>query len=249
MELTSVNNNLVKETAKLLQKKYRDKENLFLLEGFKAIEEAFISGIELKEVFVLKEKADKYAFLKKDLIQTTEAVLKKISAADSAPEAVAVGVQKHFSLNDIKNCKKLVLLENIRDLGNLGTIIRTATAFKAEGIILYGDCADLYNPKCVRSTVGNLWKLPIIHIKDINNLKIFEDFQKIATLPRATVLLKNFKPKEKCLVMFGSEADGLSAELIRLSTESVKIEMAENVESLNLSISCGVVLYQLFACN
>lgn len=249
MELTSVNNNLVKETAKLLQKKYRDKENLFLLEGFKAIEEAFISGIELKEVFVLKEKADKYAFLKKDLILTTEAVLKKISAADSAPEAVAIGVQKHFSLNDIKNGKKLVLLENIRDLGNLGTIIRTATAFKAEGIILFGDCADLYNPKCVRSTVGNLWKLPIIQIKDINNLKIFEDFQKIATLPRATISLKNIKPKEKCLVMFGSEADGLSDELIRLSTESVKIEMAENVESLNLSISCGVVLYQLFACN
>ena len=81
MEITSVNNNLVKETAKLLQKKYRDKENLFLLEGYKAIEEAFQYGINLKDIFVLKEKADKYKFLNRELIITTEPVLKKISAA------------------------------------------------------------------------------------------------------------------------------------------------------------------------
>ena len=113
MELTSINNKIVKETAKLLQKKYRDKENLFLLEGFKAIEEAFISGIELKEVFVLKEKADKYAFLKKDLIRTTEAVLKKISAADSAPEAVTVGVQKHFSIKQQASDLSGALLQDV----------------------------------------------------------------------------------------------------------------------------------------
>lgn len=249
MEITSVNNELVKESAKLLQKKYRDKENLFILEGFKAIEEAFHFGINLKNIFVLKEKADKYKFLNKELILTNEAVLKKISSSDSAPEAVAVGVQKHFTIDDICHSKKIVLLENIRDLGNLGTIIRTSTAFCADAIILFGDCADLYNPKCVRSSVGNLWKIPVVEVKTIDDLKVFEGYQKIATLPRANNLLRNFKPQEKCIVMFGSEADGLSEDLIKFSTDSLKIEMAENVESLNLSISCGVVLYQLFTCN
>lgn len=249
MEITSVNNELVKETAKLLQKKYRDKDNLFLLEGFKAVEEAHKCGIPLKTVFVSKEKAEKYKFLNKELILTTEAVLKKISAADTAPEAVGVAVQKHFSPNDLKDCKKIVLLENIRDLGNLGTILRTSAAFGADAVILYGDCADLYNPKCVRSSVGNLWKIPVVEIKNFEDLKMFKDFQRIATLPRTDNMLKTFTPQTKCLVMFGSEADGLSDELIDFATDTVKIEMAENVESLNLSISCGVVLYKLFACN
>lgn len=248
MEITSVNNNLVKETTKLLQKKYRDKENLFLLEGFKAIEEAHKNGINIKLVFVLKEKSAKYKFLNKDLILTTEAALKKISAADTPPDAIAVGEQKHFTLEDIKTCKKIVLLENIKDLGNLGTILRTAAAFNTDAVILFGNCADLYNPKCVRSSVGCLWKLPVVSIKNIQDLKIFEDYQKIATLPRSTNMLKNFTPQEKCIVMFGSEADGLSDDLISLSTDSVKIEMSPNVESLNLSISCGIIIYQIFAC-
>lgn len=249
MEITSVNNNLVKETAKLLQKKYRDKENLFLLEGYKAVEEAFRFGIDIKKIFVLKEKANKYRFLNKELILTTEAVLKKISAADTAPEAVAVGVQKHFSINDIKNSKKIVLLENIKDLGNLGTILRTSAAFNFDAVILFGDCADLYNPKCVRSSVGNLWKIPVVNVKNIEDMNVFANYQRIATLPKAANLLKEFKAKDRCIVMFGSEADGLSKTLIDFSTDSVKIEMAENVESLNLSISCGVVLYQIYTCN
>ena len=249
MEITSVNNNLVKETAKLLQKKYRDKENLFLLEGYKAVEEAFRFWINIKKIFVLKEKANKYRFLNKELILTTEAVLKKISAADTAPEAVAVGVQKHFSINDIKNSKKIVLLENIKDLGNLGTILRTSAAFNFDAVILFGDCADLYNPKCVRSSVGNLWKIPVVNVKNIEDMNVFANYQRIATLPKAANLLKEFKAKDRCIVMFGSEADGLSKTLIDFSTDSVKIEMAENVESLNLSISCGVVLYQIYTCN
>lgn len=248
MEITSVNNELVKETAKLLQKKYRDKENLFLLEGHKAIKEACEYGIKIKHIFVLKEKANKYNFLEQELIFTTEPVLKKISAADSAPEAVAVAEQKHFSLKDIEHCKKLVLLENIRDLGNLGTILRTSAAFNADGIILFGSCADLYNPKCVRSSVGNLWKIPVVEVKNLNELYVFKDFQRVATLPKSSNLLKDFKAAEKCILMFGSEADGLSPELVSFSTDSVKIEMADNVESLNLSISCGVLIYHLFAC-
>lgn len=247
-EITSVNNDLVKETVKFQQKKYRDKENKFLLEGFKSIEEAFNAGIEIEYAFVLKEKAEQYKFLGERAILTTEPVLKKISTTDSAPDAVAVGFKKHYDNSVLYGAKKVVLLENIKDLGNLGTILRTSTAFGADAVVLYGkECADLYNPKCVRSSVGNLWKIPVLYIREIKELeKYFSDFQRIATLPRAEKYLKDFKCNDKCLIMFGSEADGLSDELVNFSTDSVKIEMASSVESLNLSISCAVVLYKLF---
>ncbi len=247
-EITSVNNDLVKETVKFQQKKYRDKENKFLLEGFKSIEEAFNAGIEIEYAFILKEKAEQYKFLGDKVILTTEPVLKKISTTDSAPDAVAVGIKKHYDNSILKSAKKVVLLENIKDLGNLGTILRTSTAFGADAVVLFGsECADLYNPKCVRSSVGNLWKIPVLYIRDIHELeKYFSDFQRIATLPRAEKYLKDFRCTEKCLIMFGAEADGLSDELVNFSTDSVKIEMASSVESLNLSISCAVVLYKLF---
>lgn len=247
-EITSVNNDLVKETVKLQQKKYRDAEKKFLLEGFKAIEEAFKSGIEIEQVFVEKEHEKKYSFIKTSIILTNEAVLKKISTTDSAPEAVAVAKQKIFTLEDIKSAKKGVLLENIKDLGNLGTILRTAKAFSQDAVILFGDTVDLYNPKCVRAAVGNLWKLPVVQVKDFSVLKsAFENFERVATLPKAndTINLKDFKAKSPYLIMFGSEAEGLSQELIDFSTKKLTIEINSEVESLNLSVSVGIILNHL----
>lgn len=246
MEITSVNNELVKDTVKLQQKKYRDRENKFLLEGEKSVKEAFEAGVEIEKVFVISEKAVQYGFLKDKLILTTEPVLKKISTTDTAPDVVAVALQKHYDKEILKSCKKVVLLENIRDLGNLGTILRTSAAFWADAVVLYGDCADLYNPKCVRSSVGNLWKIPVVQIKEFGELSVFADFERVATLPRAKSLLKDFSVNLPCVVMFGSEADGLSDELVRFANREVKIEMSPDVESLNLSVSCAVIIYELF---
>lgn len=246
MEITSVNNELVKETVKLQQKKFRDTYGKFLLEGFKAIEEAHDIGLEIEKIFVLKEKAERYKFAKDKLIETNEAVLKKISTTDSAPEAVGVACQKNFDNNILKHSKKVLLLEGIKDVGNLGTILRSAAAFDVDAVILYGNCTDIYNPKCVRASVGNLCKIPVFNMYKIEELQqYFNDFERIATLPRSNNLLRNFLPQPRMLIMFGSEADGLSEELIKYSTSSVKIEMKECVESLNLSISCGIILYNI----
>ena len=245
MEITSVNNELVKETVKLQQKKYR--RGKFLQEGYKAIKEAFDCGIKLEKIFVNKNKISEYDFAKDIIIETNEAVLKKLGTTESAPEAIAVGFQKVYDKNILKTVKKVLLLENIKDLGNLGTIIRSSVAFGAEAIVLFGESVDIYNPKSVRASVGNLWKIPIIHIKDLDELKeIFADFERIATLPRSKNMLKTFKIKTPSLIMFGSEADGLSDELVNFSTGSVKIEMAQTVESLNLATSVSVILYELF---
>ncbi len=246
MEITSLNNELVKETVKLQQKKYRTQTAKFILEGYKAIKEAFDSGIVIEYIFVDKKHADDYKFCDK-VIETNDIVLKKLSTTDSAPSAVAVGIQKTYDKNILKNSHKVILLENIKDVGNLGTIIRSAVAFSTDAIILYGESVDIYNPKCVRASVGNLWKIPIIHIKDFHKLQEkFKNFERIATLPKSKNMLKKFEPKIPCLVMFGSEADGLSEELIKFSTASVKIETENTVESLNLASSVSIILYELF---
>ena len=245
MEITSVSNELVKEYTKLQQKKYRTESGKFLLEGYKAIKEAYDYGIELEHIFVNKKNTSEYDFAKEILIETNEAVLGKLSTTESAPAAVGIGIQKQYSKEKFKDLKKVVLLENIKDAGNLGTIIRSSVAFGADGIVLYGDCIDLYNPKCVRSSVGNLWKLPIIHIDRFEDLNIFDKFSKIATLPRANHTLKDFNPQTPLMLMFGSEADGLSDKLIDFATDTVKIEMEQSVESLNLATSVSVILYKI----
>ena len=247
MEITSVNNELVKNYAKLLQKKYRNESGKFILEGFKPIKEAYDFGIKIEALFVEKSHIQEFDFFKGEIIETNTAVLKKISDTETPPVAVGIGMQNEDKPDILKKMNKVILLEGIKDAGNLGTIIRSAVAFSADAIILYGECVDLYSPKCVRSTAGNLWKLPIIHIKNFNDLKIyFKNFSKIATLPRTNNLLKSYKLKSPALIMFGSEANGLSQELINFSTDSLKIEMKENVESLNLATSVSVIMYELF---
>lgn len=239
MKITSVNNELVKETAKLLQRKYR-KEN-FLLEGIKCIEEAIEYGLEIEHLFVLEGSAEFSNF--ENRIEATEAILSKISSTDSAPKAVAVAKKPAKKWSD--NYKKVVLLEDIKDAGNLGTILRTACAFNIDAIVLYGDTVDLYNPKCVRSSVGNLWKIPVF---EMNDLSIFNDYERVATLPKSdnTIWLKDYIPQEKVLVMFGTESSGLSQKLKDFATKNITIEMSDKVESLNLSISAGVILYKIF---
>ena len=246
MKITSVNNELIKETAKLLQKKYRDETGLFIIEGEKGVTEAIEAGLEIKNIFVL-EGFESF----KDLnpIEVTEPVLAKITEAKTPPKAAAVAKRPEYNTKDLKNIKKAALFEGIKDPGNLGTILRTAAAFGIEGIILYGDTVDLYNPKCVRSSVGNLWKTKVFEIKDFSLLKdYFADFQRLATLPASnkTIPLNDYKPKDKVLVMFGSEADGLSEELKEFATDNLTIESSSNVESLNLSISAGIILYNIF---
>lgn len=245
MKITSVNNDLVKETAKLLRGKYRDELGLFLIEGEKGVAEALNAGLQIERIFVL-EGLDGYP--EEKVIETTEAVLAKISDAKSAPKVVAVAKQPKHGVDKLKNTNKVVLLEGIKDAGNLGTILRTASAFGINAVVLYGDTVDLFNPKCVRSTVGCLWKVPVIKVENFKELKnIFTSYERVATLPKGenVINLEEYQPAEKTLVMFGSEADGLSDELKNFATKNVTIEMQKDVESLNLSVSASVIMYKI----
>ena len=237
MKITSVNNELIKETSKLLRGKHRDETGLFLIEGQKGVEEAIAAGVEIVHIFSTTgfEQNDKR-------IEVTEPVIAKISDTKTPPKAIAVAKQLNPEWSESFN--KVILLEGIKDPGNLGTILRTAAAFNTDAVVLYGDTVDLYNPKTVRSAVGNLWKIPVFKF---DNLDKFKAYEKVATLPCGnTINLKDYIPAKKILIMFGSEADGLSEDLKVEADKNITIEMTENVESLNLSISAAIVMYELW---
>ncbi len=244
-EITSITNTIVKETVKLHQKKYRNEKKLFLLEGYKPIFEAFQEKAEIDTVFVTKENIEKFKFLKDKLVITTNAIMEKISTTESAPEAVAIAKQKILTINDIKNKKRIALLENIKDAGNLGTLVRSAAAFGIDAIILSGETIDQYNPKVVRSTVGGLFKLPIVKESVDKTKKVFKNHNFIATVVnhKDTITPEKIDYEKPFVIILGSEADGLTENAIKLSNIKTTIPIAKTTESLNLSVAGSILFY------
>ncbi len=236
--------NRIKELVKLHQKKYREETGLFLVEGLKSVEELIKQNIEIIDIFSTKELniSEKYSIIK-------EETMKKLATTSSTCEVLAIAKKQTYSKNEISKANKVILLEEISDPGNLGTIIRSAAAFGIEAIILFGDCVDLYSSKVIRSTAGNFFKVPIITLKSKDEIKdFFPNHTVIATAlsKENNISLKECAQLDKYIVMFGSEAKGLSKELINITDKNIKLEMTNNVESLNLSVSASIVLYELF---
>lgn len=245
--VNNISNNKIKEIVKLHQKKYRDEEGLFIAEGFKAVEELIKSNIEIKEIYALKDFNT--LKIKQPINIIKEAEIKKISTTASVCEILAIAKKKNYEITEISKQNKIILLDSISDPGNLGTIIRSAAAFGIEGIILFDDCVDIYSSKVVRSATGNLFKTPIIKIKTIDELnKYFKNHTKVATSlsKENNISLDECSKLEKYIIMFGSEAKGLSKELTQIAEKNIKLEMKNNVESLNLSVCSSIIMYELF---
>jgi TrmH family RNA methyltransferase len=276
-EIISLQNTIIKETAALNQKKYRAETGLFLIEGLKGVEEALQYKLDIKYIFIVKQRCHSEGFSPKNLLNSEssqrdrffaslrmtksgvyivdEKIMKKISTTETPPEILAVASQVKYTLEDLFKEKNplIIVLENIKDAGNLGTIIRTAKAANVSGIILTGDCTDIHNPKVVRSSAANLWKIPVVNFKDTINLKgMIEKYTKCQYF--AAQIQKNKKQnlyyevnyKKPTVVFFGSEADGISEKLGSQADIFIKIPINEEVESLNLSISAGIIIYEAF---
>jgi len=235
--VTSLQNPMVKLAASLHQKKNRDETGLFLLEGEKCVEEAQKHGLEIVHLFTQENSSEK--------------ILKKISTTDTPPTVVAVAKQFSYNTEDLFKSETplIIALENVKDPGNLGTIIRTATAAGASGIILTGDTVDIFNPKVVRSTAGNLLKLPIVKIEDsskfketINSCKQCKIFATSSHLSGKNYYEADFKGAT--VIIFGSEAEGITDKLLTQVDSSVKIPLYKGIESLNLGISVGIILFE-----
>ncbi len=248
IEITSVQNNTVKEVVKLHQKKYR--EDFIIVEGEKSVSEAFEANLKAKYVFssdkTMLQRFEKNFEKGTEAYFANEKVMEKISTTESAPNVLAVVQKPKNTMENFKNFRKIVLLDSIKDAGNLGTIIRTAAAFGVEGIILFGDCTDEFSPKTIRSAAGNIFKVPVVHCP-VEQLKEFKKSHKmVSTVVNSKNFIQNFEAQGPYIIMFGSEAQGLCEELLSLSDVSYTIPMKEGVESLNLAISTGITLYEIF---
>lgn len=256
-DIISVQNPLIKKVHSLQQKKNRIEQGLFLIEGFKGLEEAFKSGLEIENIFIQSD-SNKFEQIKSDFPQeniytVNENILRKISTTESPPEVVATAKQLKYSIKDmfLSDSPLIIVLESIKDPGNLGTIIRTAKAGWASGIILTDEAVDIYNPKTVRASAFNLWKIPIISLIDKPGIKEiinkYKQCQFIATTvatEKNSVIYYDINYREPTVILLGSESQGLSQELKDQSDKLAIIPMSNEVESLNLSISVGVILYE-----
>lgn len=234
--ITSVENKKIKEITKLNNRKYRKETGLFIVEGEHLVEEAYKHNL-LESVYSLNETNYENSEL------VSENVMRKISNLDTIPNIV--GVCKFKEEKELGN--KLLILDNIQDPGNLGTIIRSAVAFNIDTIVLSKETVDLYNPKVIRATQGMIFNMNIItrdlvpfiiNLKD-NNYKIY------STNVVNGKEIKTLEKEIKYAIIMGSEGRGVKKEIEDMSDENIYIKMNPLCESLNVGVATSIILYEL----
>lgn len=238
MLITSVNNEHIKELSKLKEKKYRDKLGLFLIEGEHLINEALRENL-ITEIFALENTNYNY----NNITYVTENVMKKLSSTDSIPKVI--GVSKKRKEENIGD--RILILEDIQDPGNLGTIIRSSVAFNIDTLILSPKSVDLYNSKVIRSTEGMIFHLNII-VRDLES--IIKDLKKdnyliLGTNVNNGINIKDINIPNKYALIIGNEGKGMSSEISNLCDKNIYIKMNERVESLNASVAASILLYEI----
>lgn len=257
MEISSRKNPLVKQYRSLVaDRKSRRESGFFPVEGSKMCEEAIKSGAELGEnAFVTDNAVKKYpkvvSLLEKkcSIIRIPEDIAEYISDTKS-PQGIFITVKsldKILNLSTINNSANFLILENLQDMGNVGTIIRSCDAFKIDGIIMSEECADPFSPKTVRSTMGSVFRVPIY----------FSDMGKAITMLRennftvyAALLDKNAKRLDeerlisKTAIVIGNEGNGITERTAALCNKALYIPM-DNAESLNASVAASIIAWEI----
>lgn len=240
MEITSLTNAKVKQWSKYKEKKHRDKDHKFLIEGEHLIEEAHKANlIEC----ILIEQGKENMFPAYETYEVTRDILKKLSDSVSGTYIMAVCHMPNISSIDFGN--KVIVLDDVQDPGNVGTIIRTAFSFGYTSIVLSNHSVDVYNQKVIRSTQGALFHMPIIRgdiIELLQELKQQGITLYATSLHEATPLQQTLK-KTPCALIFGNEGNGVSKDVIDYSDHKVFIEM-ETFESLNVAVAAGICMYE-----
>lgn len=239
MIITSLTNQEVKYLDKLKQRKYREKEKKFLVEGEHLVEEAKKKHV-LEKIIVLENTL--FDLDIPELVVTKE-VMKKLSSLDTPPNII--GLCKMMEEQEVGN--RILILDTIQDPGNLGTIIRSAVAFNIDSIILSENTVDLYNPKVIRSTQGMLFHISIIRgnlEEKLMNLKE-KNIPIYTTNVEDGEDIKSVKESDKFALIMGNEGNGVRKEIANLADRKIYISMNPVVESLNVAVATSILLYEL----
>jgi TrmH family RNA methyltransferase len=258
-EITSLANPIIKDIRSLAQKKFRDQQNAFLAEGLKLIIDALDLGWTIKTLAFAKsqasnplvEKVATKAFASGALIlEVSEKVLGTITRRDNPQMVIGVFEQRWEPLKNIRPAGKdvYIALDRVRDPGNLGTIMRTADAVGAKGVILVGETTDPFSLETVRATMGSVFAMPVTKVgvdaflswrKSVKarfvgtHLKGSVDFRSVDYASGPTVLV------------MGNEQQGLSDTLADACDTLIRIPQEGRADSLNLAVATGIALYEI----
>ena len=235
LEILSKNNQKVKEACALKMKKARQEKGLFLMEGIKNLDMALKYG-SVKQIFTsiglpkLKQDIECY--------KVNDEVLRKLANSEN-PEGVVFVCEQLKPRKDKSEYHKIVYLDQINDPGNLGTILRTAVAFNYDAVILSKSSVDIYNEKVVAASKGALFLVDAFYDEIDAYLK--NRVLIASALEDAIPLSKAKKPKDFVLVL-GNESHGVSQEILSKANQIVKIEMNDNIDSLNVAVAAGILM-------
>jgi len=236
--ISSLQNERIKNLSKLLDKKYRDIEGQFLVEGEHLVEEAYKSGL-LLEVIKCEDVLGEYNV---PTTLVTYEVIKKLSNTVN-PQRI-VGVVKKIEEKELGN--KVLILDEIQDPGNLGTIIRSSLAFNIDSIVLSNNSVDMYNDKVLRSSEGMIFHLNIVRkdiIEVINELHN-DEYTIYGTKVDGGTSVDKINVANKYALVMGNEGNGVKESVLKLCDDYVYIEMNSSVESLNVGVATSIILYE-----
>lgn len=235
IEITSKNNQKIKDAASLRVKKYRQEKGLFLMEGLKNLEMALRFG-KVKEIYTCIGLPK----LKKpdiEVYKVNDEIIRKLAYSEN-PEGVVFVCEYVKPLKTRDSYNKIIYLDHISDPGNLGTIIRTAVAFNYDAVILSEGSVDLYNEKVLAATKGAIFAIDIL-TDDIRNYDVPII---VSTLNDKSEPLHKFGKLSEFILVLGNESHGVSKEICDIADQFVKIEMSDNIDSLNVAVAAGILM-------
>lgn len=257
--ITSNQNKFIKMAASLKEKKYRDELSLFVVEGVRLVEEAAQSNWQVEAcIYIAEAKEDKRIQEVLSLLQSKDCRIIEVSAAIygkitevKQPQGIMAIMKKYeYKLTEsLVGVEKpfFVVLDEVQDPGNVGTVIRTAAAAGCTGILLTKGCADVFAAKVVRASMGSLFHVPIF--ENLTQGEVVDclsqhDISILATSLESSTIYFQIDFNKPVAVVFGNEGNGVSLQLLEESKERLHIPLLGNVESLNVAASAAVILYE-----
>ena len=240
--IISKDNKFFKKIKKLKTKKHRDKDGLFIAEGHK-----FLDFDQEPKFIILKEGCDKYteklASFKCEIYIFGESLFNDITTQENSQGVILIYPVVNGDIDRLED--NIVVLDRVQDPGNLGTIIRVADAAGYRDIVLTKGSVDVYNDKCVRSSMGSLFNMNILYVDNLLEELDKRDYKLTVTaLADDAVDYNNMKLGKKNAIIFGNEGQGVSDEIIESADQKVIIPIYGSAESLNVAIASGIMLYK-----
>jgi TrmH family RNA methyltransferase len=258
-EITSAQNPKIKRVVKLFDRKERNETGLFLIEGYRELTRAVKGGVKIETLFICRKLflgSNEETLIVQiqhqgaSVIECSEGVFKKLSYRDRPDGLVAIAQQMQLTLQDLiinKTSPFFVVAEAIEKPGNLGTILRSADAAGADGVIVCDRCTDIYNPNVVRASVGTLFTIPVVEATsdEVLSWLASHSIQVVAATPSAEKEFTQVDLKGAVAIAVGTEQLGLTPLWMEAAQVRVRIPMRGVADSLNVATATTLLLYEV----